>query len=113
MKYEIWLSSEYGYFKHGVAHLDDGRTLPLSTWIHSATYGRDSVLIDDEEHFCLSRFPLRWLVGENSLEFYSIDADTPTVLFHNESGNDICIVKFGVLQDGKSIEVQLYGEQEI
>lgn len=110
MKYEITLTSDYGYFGEGVAHLDDGRTLSLLSCLHTATYGRDSVLIDDEEYFYRSRFPLRWFVKEGALDFYSVDKETPDVLLHNESGRDLRIDDFGVLRNGESMEIQLWTE---
>lgn len=49
MIFEIWLGTHYSHFDHGVAHLEDGGTVPLREWIHMATYGADSVLIADQE----------------------------------------------------------------
>ena len=107
MKYEIWLSNDYTHFGHGIAHMDDGRKLELCAWQHTATYGRDSLLIDDEERFKIGGlYPLRWFIMPGSLEFYSVDKDTPDVLFHNESGVDLRIDDFGVLPNGASMEVQ-------
>lgn len=109
MTYEIWLSDQYGFFKHGIAHMDDGTELPLGGWLHSATYGPDSIMIDDTEHLHYGRGALRWFIYMTSLDFYSVYRDAPEiVLFHNESGMDLKIDRFGVLPAGKSMEVRLH-----
>lgn len=108
MTYEIWLSDQYGYFDRGIAHMDDGTELPLGGWLHSATYGPDSIMIDDTEHLHYGRGALRWFIYMTSLEFYCVAKDSPEkVLFHNESGRDIKIDRFGVLRSGESMEVRL------
>ena len=105
MMYEIWLSDEYGYFDRGIAHLDDGQTLPLKAWIRQATYGSDGVLIDDVEHFNYGRFPLRWLIEEDALFFYSVDRDTPETVFHNESSVSLRLGSYGTVAPGESKRV--------
>lgn len=105
MLYEIWIGEHYSHFDHGVAHLDDGRKIELKNWIHVATYGNDSVLIDDAEHFADCNFPLRWFTKPGALEFYHISSNTPDVLFHNESNVDIRIDCFGILKPGESMTV--------
>lgn len=107
MKYEIWLGEDYTLFERGIAHLDDGRKLALMKHIHVATYGKDSVLIDDEEHYDLCRFPLRWFPVADGLDLYAWD-DISTMLFHNESKANIRIDRFGVLRPDESIEVLLH-----
>ncbi len=107
MKYEIWLSDTYGYFERGVAHTDDGRTLELKAWVHGSTYGSDTLLIDDEEHFKESRFPLRWYIKPNRLDFYVADSDIiESILFHNEGGVDLRVDIYGILPAGGSLEVR-------
>ena len=103
--YEIWLSDKYGFFERGVAHMADGRTLVLKSWVHVASYSSDSVLVDDEEHHTLCRYPLRWFVKDKALDFYSVDRDTPDVIFHNETGAELRIDKYGVLPNGASAEI--------
>lgn len=103
--YEIWLSDKYGFFERGVAHMADGRTLELKSWVHVASFSEDSLLVDDEEHYTLGRFPLRWFIGLGSLDFYSVDRDTPDVIFHNETGAELRIDKFGVMPNGISAVV--------
>lgn len=108
MTYEIWLSERYGFFERGIAHMDDGTKLTLGGWLHSATYGPDSIMIDDTEHLRYGRGALRWFIYMTSLEFYSVAKDSPEiVLFHNESGMDLKVDRFGVLQAGESMEVRL------
>ncbi len=108
MTYEIWLSNEYGYFDRGVAHLDDGQDIPLKVWIQQATYGSDGVLIDDVQHFKSGRFPLRWLIEKDGLFFYSVDMDTPEVVFHNESEKPLRMGRHGTLAPGESKRVVLF-----
>ena len=107
MTYEIWLGTHYSHFDRGIAHLDDGKTVVLDSCIHTATYGSDSILIDDVKHINECRFPLRWFIKRDAIEFYCVADDTPDVLFHNESGTDIIIDRFGVLGNGESVEVTL------
>ncbi len=108
MTYEILLSDEYGYFDRGVAHLDDGQDIPLKVWIQQATYGSDGVLIDDILHFESGRFPLRWLIEEDSLFFYGVDADTPEAVFHNKSSRPLRLGRHGTLAPGESKRVALF-----
>ena len=108
MTYEIWLSDKYGYFDHGIAHMNDGTERPLGGWLHSATYGPDSILIDDTEHLRQGRGALRWFIYTTSMEFYRVATDTPKIVrFHNESGVDLKIDRFGVLRAGESMEIRL------
>ena len=107
MTYEIWLGDHYSHFDRGVAHYDNGKTIQLDSCIHTATYGSDSVLIDDIDHMNECSFPLRWFIRSGALDFYSIGQDTPNVLFHNESQCDIRIDKYGILKSGESLEVPL------
>lgn len=111
--YEIWLSNTHGFFERGVAHMTDGRTLELRHWMHVASYGRDSVLVDDEEHHTLARYPLRWLVEDKALDFYGVDSETPDVIFHNETGTELRIDKFGVIPHGISVVVSPQKLQEV
>ena len=105
MKYEIWLGTHYSHFDKGVAHFNDGRTVSLDSCIHTATYGNDSVLIDDVEHIDECRFSLRWYIKRDAIEFYCVTADTPDILFHNKSGESIRIDNFGVLENDKSMSI--------
>ena len=100
--YEIWLSGAYGFFGQGVAHLEDGRDVALKSWVHVASFSRDSLLVDDDEHYTLGRFPLRWFIGLGSLDFYHVTPDTPDGIFHNKSGSDLRIDQYGVLPNGVS-----------
>lgn len=113
MKYEIWLNNNSSYFGRGIAYMDDERKLSLMSWMHVSSYGRDSVLIDDEENFDSGRFALRWFITNGALDFYRINSDTPaSILFHNESGIDIRIDRFGILPNGESITINLSNGQE-
>lgn len=103
--YEIWLSDTYGFFDRGIAHMADGRTLELKHWVHVASYSSDSVLVDDEVHHTLGRSPLRWFVKNKALDFYHVTPDTPDVIFHNETGAELRIDKFGVMPHGISAVV--------
>ena len=104
MKYEIWLGDDYTHFDRGIAHLDDGRRLDLYAMVHTSTFGSDSLLIDDEDYFDLCRFPLRWIIHSNRLNFYSWDGIT-TVLLHSERQEPIRIDGVGILLPGESMEV--------
>lgn len=110
MKYEIWIGEHYSHYERGVAHLDDGRMVELQSLLHSATYSYDSILFDDVEHVAYGRFPLRWFIKKDALDFYSIGDDTPDVLFHNLSNSDIRIDRFGILRKGESMKVRIREE---
>ena len=113
--YEIWLSDKYGFFERGVAHMADGRTLELKSWLHGSSFGQDSLLVDDEAYYTLGRFPLRWFIGFSSLDFYRVTPDTPDVIFHNETGAELRIDKYGVISNGATAEIspqQLRGLKE-
>lgn len=85
MKYEIWVSDKYGHFERGVAYMDDGRTLQLKAWVNEGGFDADSLLISSEESFKDHRFPLRWYIGPDSMDFYAVGNDAPEeVLFHND-----------------------------
>ncbi len=107
MTYEIWLGDHYSHFDSGIAHFDNGRTTALDSCIHTATYGSDSVLIDDVEHIDECRFPLRWFIKSEAIDFYSIGEDTPDILFHNESEKDIRIDKYGLLKSRDSVSIKM------
>lgn len=104
MKFEIWLGTQYSYFDHGMLHLDDGSTKPLLGWIHTATYGPDTILIADEEGYLYDDFPVRWYIEENGLTFYCWDAEVKSVLLHNGTGKQITVGSCGVLPAGESRE---------
>ena len=104
-RYEIWLGNHYSHFGRGVAHMADGRDLPLKSWIQPATYGADCVMIDDEENYAFSRFPLRWFTCPGSLEFYCWDEEVTSLLIHNDSEEAILIDGIGTLQPGESKEL--------
>ena len=101
------VGNHYSHFYRGIAHFDDGRTVPLDSCIHTATYERDSIFIDDVNHIEECRFPLRWFVKDGALDFYGIGSDAPDILFHNESSKNIRIDKFGILKSGESLDVYM------
>lgn len=104
MKFEIWMGQHYSHFDHGLLHLEDGSTLPLKAWIHTATYGADSVLIADPERYKLCDFPVRWFTTRAGIEFYCWDAEVESVLLHNETGTNVTVKGYGVLPAGESRE---------
>ena len=110
MKYEIWLGDTYGCFERGVAHTEDGRTIELNAWVHQSTYGSDTLLIDDEENFKSGRFPLRWYIRSNGLDFYVADSDIiESILFHNEGSVDLRVNTLDILPIGECLEVRTRG----
>ena len=106
MRYEIWLKDDYWLFDWGLAYLDDGRKVELKAMPHTSTYGPDSLLLDDAEHLHEGRFPLRWLIRPDGIDFYSVGEDTPDVYFHNFSGKPIRLGDLCVLPDGESVVKQ-------
>ena len=74
MLFEIWIGEHHSHFDRGIAHLNDGRTIELDSFFHIATYGRDSVLIDDIEHIEEFNFPLRWFIKQNAIDFITYAA---------------------------------------
>jgi len=104
-KYEIWLNADDTHFERGIAHMEDGSQLPLKAWVHIATRGSDSVLLDDAEYFTFDRFPFRWFMRPGAIEIYSWDALVPSVLFHNTSDTDIRIDGICILKPGESKEL--------
>ena len=104
-RYEIWLGDHYSHFDRGIAYLEDGRTIALKSWVHVASYGSDSVLIDDEEHYTYGRFPVRWFMRPGAMEFYSWDETVPSLLIHNSSSEEIRVDRYCVLKPGESKEL--------
>lgn len=102
MRFEIWLGEDYSRFDHGLAHLDDGRSLPLKSWIHVATYGADSILIADQERYEYCDFPVRWFIYRTGIEFYCWDKAIESITLHNESGADVMVKGYGLLPAGES-----------
>ena len=109
MKYEIWLNDNYGYFEHGIAHLDSGRTEPLEKYIHSATFGPDSLLVGHKESSDTNEYLLRWFIREKTLNFYRIGSEMPDIIFHNNCPFDITLKNYGVLKSGTTIALQMKG----
>nr|CDL67037.1 unnamed protein product [uncultured bacterium] len=102
MKFEIWMGEHYSWFDHGLVHLEDGRSFPLKGCIHVATYGADSLLLADQEHYACSDFPVRWLIHPSGIEFYCWDEEVESITLHNSSGADVMVNGYGVLPAGKS-----------
>ena len=107
MIYEIWLGDHYSHFDHGVAHLDDGQDIKLKGLIHNASYCADSVLICHEEDWS----HLRWFIHADSLDFYKVYKDAPTVIFHNGSKKTLKIDRLTTLAPGESMEADLHPER--
>ena len=106
MVFEIWLGEQYGYFDHGIARLRDGSTAPLLEWIHTATYGMDSLLITDEERYKWSEFLVRWFIHPAGIELYGWDSEVEKIILHNESGKDLEVSEFGILRAGETLEME-------
>lgn len=104
MRYEIWMGEHYSHFERGLLHQDDGRTIPLKEWIHISTYGPDTILITDQEHYFLDDFPVCWFILKNGLEFYEWSEEITSITFHNETGRDMEIDGFPVLKNGETRE---------
>lgn len=104
MKFEIWLGPHYSHFDRGMLHLADGSAKPLKGWIHSATYGPDTMLIADEDGYIYADFPVRWYIEENGLTFYCWGAEVKSILLHNGTGKQITVGGYGVLPAGESRE---------
>lgn len=104
MKYEIWMGNHYSRFDYGLVYLEDGRSLPLKAWIHTATYGADSILIADLERYELCDFPVRWFIYQSGIEFYCWDEEVESITLHNCTGADLTIRDYGVLPAGESRE---------
>ena len=107
MIFSITLGKEFGYFDQGYARTDNDEEIPLKAWYRTATYGRDSILIDTVDHFGEGRFPVRWFVMDGAIEFYGMDKDAPELYLTNESGIDIRVDRYGVLRDGEGMRVVL------
>jgi len=106
VRYEIWLGDHYSHFERGVAHMPDGRSLPVKSWIQPATYGSDSLYLADEVSYTFSDFPVRWLIGPALLEIYCWDSEVSKIRLHNGSSKPIRIDGFQTLRSGDSIEIQ-------
>lgn len=106
MDFEIWLGTHYSHFDHGIAHLQDGSTVPLLEWIHTATYGRDTLLLDRADRLLDVDYPLRWYIEESGLSFYNWDAEIERIIFYIESGKDLEVSEFGTLRAGGSCEME-------
>ena len=104
MKYEIWIGNHYSRFDHGFLHTKAGSCLPLKAWIHTATYGPDSVLIADPERYEYEDFPVRWFTTFAGIEFYCWDPEVKSIILHNDSGSEIIVKGYGVLPAGQSHE---------
>ncbi len=103
--YEIWLTDNYSYFDHGIAHFDDEQTVPLKQYVHNRTYGPDSVLIGESKTEFVPR--VRYFLRTNMLEFYDVDKNTPELLLHNESNTKLQIGKIAAVPPGASARVDL------
>lgn len=104
MVFEIWLGDHYSHFEKGLLHLSNGSSKELKGWIHSATYGPDTLLVADKELTVCPDFPVRWYIRENGLSFYAWAAEVSSIVFHNESGKGLEIGRFGVLENGATKE---------
>lgn len=108
MKYEIWLGEHHSHFDHGVAHMDDGSTIPLVGCVHLGTV-RDTLLIDREDRYKEMRFPVRWYIRENGLSLYGWADDVAVIVFHNDAGKDLEVRGFGTLKAGETRELRKEG----
>lgn len=102
MTFEIWLGEHYSHFERGVLHFEDGTTMPLKGWIHTATYGPDTLLIADEAMEVCPGWPVRWYIEENGLSFYNWDSEIQTIILHNVSRSDLEIGRHGILRAGET-----------
>lgn len=106
MTYEIWLGEHWSHYGCGIAHLDDGSNKDLAAWLHTATFGADTVLIAEEDRYMEMDFPVRWHAKENSLSFYDWEPHIESIIFHNDSGRSLEIIRFGVLEAGGTEELK-------
>jgi len=105
MTMEIWLGDHYSHFDHGVLHMDDGSTTPLKGWIHTSTYGDDTLLVDDAECCVCGDFPLRWYIGYDSLHLYCWDREIERLILHNAATKILDIGRYGVLYPGDTLDL--------
>ena len=109
MKFEIWLGDHYSHFERGLLHLEDGTTKELKGWIHSSTWGTDSLLIADMDLVHCPDFPVRWYIHENDLGFYCWDDGIEAIILHNDTQKHMDVSRFGLLHAGETWELSRDG----